>query len=111
MRKTDKKLDNTLRLALTDVCDIALKDIIGFQWLTHSVNYSNFPQSLKIICVFDTNENIRYFEQSHYSVTLEELIQTKLGNITLKNISKHIAYDSEENCHKEHYGQWVKRLG
>jgi len=46
MRKTDKKRDNTLRLALTEVCDIALKDIAGFQWLTHCVNYSNFPQSL-----------------------------------------------------------------
>jgi len=43
-------------------------------------------------------------------VTLEELIQSKLGNITLKNISKHIAYDSEENCDKEHDGQWGKRL-
>ena len=110
MRKTDKKLDNTLRLALTEVCDIALKDIAGFQWLTHCVNYLNFPQSLKIICVFDTNERLRCFNNSHYSVTLEELIQSKLGNITLKNISKHIAYDSEENCDKEHDGQWGKRL-
>ena len=111
MRKTDKKRDNTLRLALTEVCDMALKEIRGFQWLTHRVNYSNFPQSLKIICVFDTNESLISFEKSHHSVTLEAFIQAKLGKITLKNISKHIAYDSEENCHKEHDGQWVKRVG
>ena len=57
MRKSDKKLDNQLRLVLTDVCETALKEVEGFQWLTHVVNYSNFPQSLRVVCVFDTNEN------------------------------------------------------
>jgi len=29
MRKTDKKIDNQLRLVLTDVCEVALKEIDG----------------------------------------------------------------------------------
>ena len=51
MRKTDKKMDNQLRHVLTEVCEVALKDINGFQWLTHVVNYSNFPKSLQVVCV------------------------------------------------------------
>ncbi|HCC80946.1 MAG TPA: Fis family transcriptional regulator, partial [Methylophaga sp.] len=43
MRKTDKKIDNELRLKLTDVCEQGLKNIAGFQWLTHLVNYDDYP--------------------------------------------------------------------
>ena len=39
MRKTDKKIDNNLRIVLTEVCEIALKEVTGFQWLTHLVDY------------------------------------------------------------------------
>jgi len=49
MRKTDKKLDNQLIKLLTEVCETALEDFSGFQWLTHIVDYSNFPKSLKVI--------------------------------------------------------------
>jgi len=54
MKKTDKKMDNHIRRVLTDVCETSLTDISGFAWLTHTVNYAQFPQSLKVICVFDT---------------------------------------------------------
>lgn len=53
MRKKDKKIDNELRLVLIDACEQALKDITGFQWLTHFlVNYDDFPNSLMVACVF-----------------------------------------------------------
>lgn len=58
MRKSDKKLDNAIRNALIDVCKQAQRSFEGFQWLTHSVNYDNFPNSLKIICVFNTDEHL-----------------------------------------------------
>ena len=61
MRKTDKKIDKQLRETLTQVCDTALKDYCGFEWLTHTVNYSDFPSSLHITCVFDTNEHLDGF--------------------------------------------------
>ena len=35
MRKSDKKIENQLRLTLTDVCETALKRFNGFEWLTH----------------------------------------------------------------------------
>ncbi|MGK0307021.1 MAG: hypothetical protein ACI8UG_002783, partial [Gammaproteobacteria bacterium] len=46
MNKTVKKLDNNVIKALTIVCENAKQDIVGFEWLTHSANYANFPGSL-----------------------------------------------------------------
>jgi hypothetical protein len=113
MRKTDKKLDNQLRLILTDVCEMALKDIKGFVWLTHLINYSRFPNSLKVVCVFDTNENLADFMSQPTKYNLELLIQKKLNemDVNLKKIAEHIWYDTEENCMVEHNGKWSDRLG
>ena len=113
MRKTDRKIDNQLRLVLTDVCEITLKEINGFQWLTHLVNYSNFPKSLKVVCVFDTNENLSYFMSKDSKKELTSLIQVKLQevDVKVKNVTDHILYDTEENCEKEHNGKWADRLG
>ena len=113
MRKTDKKIDNQLRLALTDVCEISLKEINGFQWLTHLANYSNFPKSLRIVCVFDTNENLSSFISKDNKIELISLIQVKLHDVDVKvkNVTDHILYDTEENCEKEHNGKWADRLG
>lgn len=113
MRKSDKKIDNQLRLLLTEVCEVALKDIRGFQWLTHLVSYSNFPQSLKVVCVFDTNKDLECYLQSDNKHKLASLVQTKFKdiNISLKSITSHIRYDTEENCDSQHDGNWANRLG
>lgn len=112
MRKTDKKIDNQLRLVLTDVCETALKEINGFQWLTHLVNYSHFPKSLKVVCIFDSNDNLSDFMSKGNSKDLESLIQIKLAEIgvNVKNVSDHIAYDTEQSCKHEHNGNWAERL-
>ena len=112
MRKSDKKIDNQLRLVLTNVCELALKDIDGFQWLTHLVDYSNFPKSLKVVCVFDTNNNLERCLQSDNKDKLTMLIQTEFKNIgiNVKNITKHICYDTEEDCTKYNNGNWAHRL-
>ncbi|MFT5759121.1 MAG: hypothetical protein ACI9LM_003875 [Alteromonadaceae bacterium] len=112
MRKSDKKIENQLRVTLTNVCDIALKEFTGFQWLTHLVNYSDFPKSLKVVCVFDTNDNHSKFLVEKNSQVLSLLIQKKLfeSGINIKNMGKHLTYDTEENCEKDHYGNWGDRL-
>ena len=44
---------------------------------------------------------------------LTQQVQTKLNQISinLKKLSEHIAYDTEENCERDHRGNWAKRLG
>lgn len=112
MRKSDKKIDNQLRIALTEVCESALKNIVGFDWLTHTVNYDNFPKSLRVICIFDNNENLENYLASEQNHHLMSLINAQLQSldIKLKPIGKHIDYDSEENCESQHQGNWALRL-
>ena len=113
MRKSDKKLDNQLRLVLTDVCEQALKEIEGFEWLTHQVNYSDFPNSIKVVCVFDTNEHLNDYLASENKQHLMLLVQKEFNNlnIKIKNINKHVFYDTEENCAAQDNGNWAARLG
>jgi hypothetical protein len=108
MRKTDKKVDNQLREVLTDVCQTALEEFAGFQWLTHLVDYSAFPESLKVICVFDTNDNLNSFIETNGRAEFGTLIRKKLFEINID--SSHISYDSEENCNISNNGKWADRL-
>jgi hypothetical protein len=112
MRKTDKKLDNQLRVALTDICETTLKEVLGFQWLTHLVNYAHFPKSLKVVCVFDTNDNLQRFMATGNNHGLSRLIQEKVFKlgINISRIAGHISYDTQENCDKNNSGKWADRL-
>lgn len=112
MRKSDKKIENQLRAVLTEVCHVALKDISGFQWLTHLVNYSDFPGSLKVVCVFDSTENLSSFMAGGRRDELGSLIQSKLTamGVKLKNVASHIVYDTEEYRGRNHNGKWADRL-
>lgn len=105
-------MENQLRVALTDVCETALKNGNGFLWLTHLVNYSNFPKSLKVICVFDTNDNLTKFINSHNHQKLNALISTSFFEIGInfKNITHHVSFDTEEDCDKNNNGKWAERL-
>lgn len=98
MRKTDKKTDNQLRIVLTELCETTLKEIKGFKWITHLVNYNNFPTSLKIVCIFDHQDHLKSFIESHHNIDLTGLLENKLLAIGIKlnNISKHISYDCQE---------------
>lgn len=112
MRKSDKKRDNALRKALNEVCESALKDIPGFCWLTHLVNYDSFPKSLRIVCVFERNADL----DTHLLFDKNNRLQSKIANelsqkgIKLVNINKQIVFDTEENCTTQHNGNWAKRL-
>ena len=112
MRKSDKKLDNAIRNALIDVCEQAQGSFEGFQWLTHSVNYDNFPNSLKIICVFNTDEHLANLQQGDCSGQLRQLIKHHLAesNVVLKDVNKQVLLDSEQACTTTHNGKWAHKL-
>ena len=99
MRKSDKKIENQIRDVLTEVCEDTLKSYEGFLWVTHTVKYSSFPQSLKIICVFETDQDRENFlmeeDPLHVSATIQKAFN-KVG-VQLKNVDKHISYDTKKN--------------
>ncbi|MEH6557413.1 MAG: Fis family transcriptional regulator [Oceanicoccus sp.] len=96
--KTEKKIDNNIRLALTDACELFLDDISGFQWLTHHANYSNFPASLAITCVFDTDESRTQANQNGNLAKMQNIIQTRLlkTGVKLKAAKQQIVFECEE---------------
>lgn len=117
MKKTDKALENTIVKVLTQVCEESLKAIDGFQWLTHlscksGANYKNFPHSLTIICVFETQDQITELMNSpqHEDLMNNIIDQLSGAGIQLPKKQKHIKFDSEEACILHHGGNWANRL-
>lgn len=108
MRKTDKKKDKILREALTEVCDIAQARFDGFKWLTHVANYNCFPDSLAVVCVFDTNAQLAETDKAGVCSLVKEKL--KSIDMDIKDIHRHIVFDSEENCTNENDGKWQERL-
>ncbi|MFT5838742.1 MAG: hypothetical protein ACI9UT_001237 [Flavobacteriales bacterium] len=112
MNKTVKKLDNNVVKALTIVCDIAKHNIVGFEWLTHSANYSNFPASLVITCVLNKPLSIDVMLVNEQDIELRRQIQKQLlkAGILLKDVRRHVFFDTEQACLLEHNGDWKRRL-
>ena len=112
LTKTTKKLDDNICKALTIACDDSLHVIEGFAWLTHRANYTNFPASLIVTCVFETNDDIQKMQDTDLASEFRKNIQKQLlkVGVIIKNISKNIHFDSEEACNTHHQGQWNERL-
>ncbi|RBP85630.1 Fis family transcriptional regulator [Marinomonas rhizomae] len=112
MKKSDKKIDNALREALTNVCEIALDSVEGFVWLTHLVNYNAFPNSLKVVCVFETDELLSKAIEDKQDDYFYTLINNELNsiNIKLNQLRQQVSFDTEEACERSHAGKWNERL-
>ena len=112
MKKTVKKLDNSVVNALTNACEIAKDWNCGFEWLTHTANYNNFPDSLMITCVFKLDADLNQAVETNKDIPLLLLIQDRLKDegIGLKKIHRHVRLDSEESCQHEDSGNWDKRV-
>lgn len=112
MKKTDKKRDNAIRQVLTEVCDVACESIAGFTWLTHTVDYARFPQSLHIICIFSEDQQLTSALQSGQHKDLRSSISKALHSIDIpiQDIRKVVSFDTEQACDREHSGNWKKRL-
>ena len=112
MRKTDKRRENALRVALTDACEIASERFDGFKWLTHFVNDSNFPESLTVVCVFTTNAHLSKMLSTSQDSELRNIVSEQLSNIDIKlnDIERHVLFDCEENGADEKDSIWLSRF-
>lgn len=112
LSKTQKRLDNNIRIALTAECEQALKDAPGFQRLTHQASYENFPASLLVTCVFDTEESIQSATANDLIQKIRNSIQARLFKVGVKlSAPKHqVFFDTEEACLAENEGNWKDRL-
>jgi hypothetical protein len=99
MRKSDKKIDNQIRHVLTDFCENTLKHFDGFNWITHTVNYNNFPQSLHITVEFQDSSSLLLFKQSHLP-KIENQLSDLLNStgINIRLIKHLVSYDTINNA-------------
>ena len=112
MNKTVKKLDHNVVKALTIACENAKQDIVGFEWLTHSANYANFPASLVITCVLDSQQSLDTMVANQQDDMLRKLIQKQLlkVGVLLKDARRHVFFDTEQACASQNGGDWSSRL-
>ncbi|WP_112479071.1 Fis family transcriptional regulator [Vibrio variabilis] len=96
MRKSDKKIDKLIREVLTEVCEETLKSYEGFLWVTHTVKFPSFPQSLQIICVFESNQDRANFLMSDGQQHVSSAIQIAFNRVgvQIKNVSRQISYET-----------------
>lgn len=107
--KTQKKTEANIVRVLNQVCDISLNDVSGFRWLTHQVDYTNFPASLLVTCVFETDEELLEGESQE---VLKKRIQAGLLSVGIrfKSINQQVVFDSETACEMQDQGDWGRRL-
>ncbi len=112
LNKTSQKIDNNVCKALTIACESSLHEVSGFSWLTHRANYTNFPASLVITCIFETEAEIVEMKVQQQDELLRKVIQKQLLNfgVVVKNIKQQVHFDSEEACLQYHQGEWPQRL-
>src|SRR5476649_225271 len=100
------RLERRLVATLTEACETAKAEIPGFDWLTHTVDYANFPQSLRVIWVFDTRANQDHALASGADQRMRELTAAALqeADVAAVNIDRCVRFDSEEACSAQHGG-------
>nr|WP_059391274.1 hypothetical protein [Pseudomonas toyotomiensis] len=90
----ERELIRTLTLA----CKTAKSEIVGFQWLTHEVDYERFPQSLRVIWMFDSEASRA---RALASSDKARMLALTLGafdevGISVSNIAEHVAFSVEQ---------------
>ncbi|WP_248749252.1 hypothetical protein [Pseudomonas sp. MWU15-20650] len=111
-QRDNARLERRLITTLTDACETAKAEIPGFDWLTHTVDYAAFAQSLRVTWVFDTRANKDHALASGAGQRMEELTAAALcdADVAPVNMERCIRFDSEEACNAQHGGDWRRRL-
>ncbi len=97
MKKTDKKRERSIVKGLTRVCEVTKNEIGGFEWLTHTIDYDYFPNSLMVHCIFTSVASIKQVIDSDQDETIFKLIRDELVliDINFKDISNHVTFDTK----------------
>lgn len=111
-KRDQTHIERRLIATLTEACETAKVDIVGFCWLTHEVDYEVFPSSLRVIWVFDTQANKVQALASGQGERMVELTADALheADVPVSPVSAHVQFDSEEECQRANGGNWQQRL-
>jgi len=111
-KREQNRIERTLAATLTDACEAAKSEIVGFQWLTHDVDYQRFPASLRVIWVFASQAE----QDAAIAKGQERLMQQltaaalQVAEVSLENPAAHVRLDNEQQCLRADGGNWQQRL-
>ncbi|OPB01053.1 hypothetical protein BFW87_01255 [Pseudomonas fluorescens] len=111
-KRDHARLERRLVSTLTEACETAKAEIPGFDWLTHTVDYARFPQSLRVTWVFDTRASKDHALASGAGERMRALTAAALHDAEVAPVTmdRCIRFDSEEECNARHGGDWRVRL-
>ena len=111
-KRDSARIERRLVATLTDACETAKAEIPGFEWLTHTVDYTAFPQSLQVIWVFVTRANKDHALATGVDQRMRELTAAALDDAEVApvQVDRCVRFDSEEECQRQHGGDWRVRL-
>ncbi|MFI8981776.1 hypothetical protein [Ectopseudomonas khazarica] len=91
-------VERELIRTLTDACETARSEILGFQWLTHAVDYAQFPQSLVVTWVFDSEASRARALASADKTRMLALTQAAFDEVGISvfSIAEHVAVMVEQ---------------
>ncbi|MFK3817868.1 hypothetical protein ACI2KG_14910 [Pseudomonas sp. NPDC089407] len=106
------RLERELVACLTDACETAKAEIVGFSWLTHRLDPDHFPASLLITWVFEQEADKAAAMAGDAKARMLALTGLALeqARIALDHPAWHVRFDSEEACKQSHGGDWATRL-
>lgn len=91
-------VERELIRTLTTACETAKSEIVGFQWLTHEVDFERFPQSLRVTWMFDSEASRARALASPDKARMLELTQAAFDEvgISISSIAEHVAFSVEQ---------------
>lgn len=112
-KRDQARIERRLACTLTEACETAKAEIVGFSWLTHEVDYAAFPASLRVVWIFDTQASK---DQALVSGQRERMIELtavalQAADVVIANVAARVQFDSEEQCQRANGGNWQQRLG
>ncbi len=78
--RDDARIERRLIATLTEACETAKTEIPGFAWLTHTVDYRAFPQSLRVIWIFDSRASQEHALSTGADNRMRELTAAALND-------------------------------
>ena len=111
LKKNEKEIESAIVKTLNSVCKTLKHGSKGFSCLTHFVDYSNFPQSLKLVFVFDTNQSLESAKNEALFKKFFELTETRLTGegVYVKCLDKAVFFDTEENGADFNDASWCRK--
>ncbi|WP_047303654.1 hypothetical protein [Pseudomonas fluorescens] len=111
-KRQQAAMERLLAATLTQACEAAKAEIMGFSWLTHEVDYAAFPASLVVAWIFDTQAHKEQALTAGQGARMIELTARALGEagVHLEPLASHVFFDSEEQCRRINAGDWAQRL-